>query len=71
MSRVLCLCPLYGYNDRSWWGGGLHQRNWEPKEMEPKRLTTAKTNDRVREEGTVLATEEIGWMLALILPGYI
>ena len=52
-------------------GGGLHQRNWEPKEMEPKCLTTAKTNDRVREEGTVLATEEIGWMLALILPGYI
>ena len=39
--------------------------------MEPKRLTTAKTNDWVREEGTVPATEAIGWVLALILPGYI
>lgn len=52
-------------------GEGLHQGNWGPKEMEPKRLTTANNNDRVREEGTVLATEAIGWVLALILPGYI
>lgn len=52
-------------------GEGLHQGNWGPKEMEPKRLTTANNNDRVREEGTVLATEAIGSVLALILPGYI
>lgn len=39
--------------------------------METKRLTTANTNKRIREEDTVLATEAIGWVLALILPGYI
>lgn len=51
--------------------GGLHQGNWGPKEMEPQRLTTASTNERIREEDTVLATEAVGWVLALILPGYI
>lgn len=39
--------------------------------MEPQRLTTANTNERIREEDTVLATEAVGWVLALILPGYI
>lgn len=39
--------------------------------MEPKRLTAANTNDQIREEDTVPATEAIGWVLALILPGYI
>lgn len=39
--------------------------------MESKRLTTANTNDQIREEDTVPATEAIGWVLALILPGYI
>lgn len=39
--------------------------------METKRLTTTNTNERIREEDTVLATEAIGWVLAVILPGYI
>lgn len=39
--------------------------------MEPKRLTAANTNDQIREEDTVPATEAIGRVLALILPGYI